>query len=1236
MGSNEVKFNDGQIKAIDAPHTEPIVVTAAAGSGKTLILVNRVIRLLCDRSLNISADTLAIMTFTRNATKSLHQKLNKAISKKLADDSLSQEDKDYLSEQMFKLRQANISTIDAFCLKVIKENPEAFGLPVNFTIADSAKQATMQAKAIQLAMQAFYSDSNTDPEHSFTKEERTALFYTFNFENDRALQEQVINFANELSSYADADKYMSEALALYEEEKLLEKQYLNVFQSSLDPLVSKAESLLSEYSETLDNIESEGKSLLDDKKKSAGAKTLLDEVLPDISVYAELDKARFSSAITSYKNFLSSQSIATLGDFFARVRQFPEMPKISTKGTKVPSRTQFTALKNKLQKIADALKNGSFDPENSDLNRQRLVISTFVKLTKIYNASLDFIKKTQGCIDFSDCELLLLNKLRDDETFRNELSSRFSCIIVDEFQDSNDIQAEIFKAITSNCLFYVGDIKQSIYAFRGGNPYIMAALCDGKDGFKPLKLNYNYRSRNAIIETVNAAFSGLMTREYGGVDYDTDLNRLKFGAEFYPALPEEHKSLYSTDIFLLNNPYKEEYDKEMYQARFVARKIKELHDNEEFKITRNGEFVRPKYSDFMVLVRTRSPIPAYRKALSELGIASSAPKGRNFLESEEVNLILNYLAIVDNPLKDEEMLKVLMSPIYRISANEVAEIRLGLTGLPADSLNEQQKKAVAKQMRKYSLYNCLRNCTKPLNLGEYIEGETTVIERSPMPKLIDFMSYLDTFRYFRSSNSLYNLVCRIYEDTDAENIVAVFEDSAQRVANIRQLQSMAADFEKTDGGSLGDFLRFIERVKQNQSQKVEDASRPEEAAQAVQIMTFHASKGLESPVCILTELEGTLSVRDYSGTMLTNRDNYFALMDVDVKRRKKSKTFAYTALERLNRKRACGEELRLLYVALTRAQEKLIMVGKGKLEEWSENILDVAHPESVFESSTPFKWIFSSLMRYFPTTSDCKANFMLNGLNCRVVPEAFDGAPPTISENDQQTQSYEISDKEITLLQNKINYRYPYEVDTIRQEKFSVTELAHRNSTMPINLKKPCFDEDKKQLSGADKGNAYHNCMEHIPFEPFRNADTAEFAEIAEREINALLQSGKLSSAEVEVIEPQKIAEFFSDELGKRMLNSSRTEREYPFFAKVDGREIGEPDLAEFMLQGRIDLFFVENGDIIVVDYKSDNPHNLEKERENYAKQVKIYSAVLPKITGLNVKEIYLYPFMTGKKLKIQ
>lgn len=1267
MESAEVKLNDQQQKAVDAKIGQSTIVTAAAGSGKTLVLVERIIRLICSRDNNIPADSLAVMTFTKNATRSLHEKLNKALDKEMMRKDLSEEDRAYLEEQKFRLRQASISTIDAFCLRLIKDNPEAFGLPVTFSLADSAKKAAMQTRAIALAMQAFYSNAAESSEYTFTKQERSALFYTFGFENDDALQKQVISFAEELSTYVDADKWLKEAEKVYTDETTLGNQYLEPFKRSIRAQLDIAETLLEKYPQITDDLSEEAEALLSEtqsqleeattaskkasaQKKVLSAETLVNEIVPAIDEYILLDADRFSELEKAYSNFTASPSIRALGEFYETLNAVAPMPAISTKGSKTPSRTKFTTLKNQIQKTVTELANYSFDYKTLDIPAQRSVVASFIKLVRIYRANFDFIKKNAGCIDFSDCELLLLKKLSEDEDYCKQLGERFSCMIVDEFQDSNDIQAEIFKKIALGKLFYVGDIKQSIYAFRGGNPKIMAALCKKEDGFVPLPLSTNYRSRKTIIEFVNKAFTDLMTEEYGGVDYYSDDkildNSLNFGATSYPAVPEEYRNKYLAEIHLLNSQNAGD-NKEFVQARFVAQKIKELHDDENFKVTAEvireveedgktvlkkvKELVRPNYSDFLILTRTKTNFQYYRQALAELGVTSSAPKGAGFLDSEEIKLVLNFLAIVDNPLKDEELLKVLMSPIYRFTANEVAELRLGLAGLDESALNNAQKSKLSRQLKKYSLFNCLKLCAQPLNLGDFFDGESTILKRSVSPKLTRFLADLDGFRYYMNSNSLCKLVCKIYEDTDAELIVAAFENSSAHVANIRRLQDMAADFEARDGGSLGDFLRFINRVKLNQSQKIEDASLPEDSANAVRIMTFHASKGLEAPVCIMSELDYNVSTADYSGTMINDRDNYLALNTVDIKKRVKSKSFARRALELIIKKRARSEELRLLYVALTRAQEKLIMVAEGTMAAWSESVFNPELPEEVFGKATPFKWIFSSFLRY-PHSGD-DTSFAIDGV-CIAAEDSFDGQPPQpIGEKDKEIEA----DKaDISALSDKINFRYAHEEDTTRREKYSVTELAHRNSTMPINLNSPSFAADFEKVSGADKGNAYHNCMQYISFEKFRSADIQDYCELAESEIERLARQHKLTAKDAEIIEPEKIAEFFSGEFGKRLLRASEIRREEPFFAEVSGAEIGEDDLDRFMLQGRVDLYFIEDGEIVVVDYKTDNLYNLEKEKENYAKQVKIYSSILPRLTGLKVKEIYLYAFANGEALRIQ
>lgn len=1234
-------LNDEQNHAADFPYESPAVVTAAAGSGKTTLLVERVIRLLSDRESGLKSDTLAIMTFTRNATKSLREKLNKELNKRLSEET-DPELCEHLKEQIFGLRSAYISTIDAFCLKIIKENPEAFDLPMNFTLADTPKQTSMQLRAIDLAMQDFYNE-NLPEDRAFTKRERELLFFSFDFENDKGLRETVMSTADKLSSYADADKWLADAENAYSDIRSLEKRYLDAFAVQMKLNFSRAEKLIEEYDglaafliREADDIKSCG----DKTAKSAAFRTYCEKIMPQITDYIEFDQKRNKEFIENYKSYEAAPSLESLCKMISDFRAHGEPPKVDGKsGTRTEARAVFSGVK-KLSEKLNVLEN-DFDYESTlaSLPDQQTAIHAFVKLVNLYRGYYDFIKRTSGCLDFSDCELLLLKRLENEE-FRAQLSSRFSCIIVDEFQDSNDIQAEIFKRLGNGHLFYVGDVKQSIYAFRGGNPEIMAGLCDGKDGFTALPLNKNYRSRKPIIDVTNAAFSGLMTREYGGVDYENPENRLVFGADRLPEIPEEYRDKYSSEIFFIGGSGTE--DKDMTAPRIAAEKIRALHDDPNFRITKNDQLVRPDYSDFAVLMRNKTRIPEYRAALAELGISSAAPKGSRFLGSEEIVLIINYLTIVDNPLRDEELLKVLMSPIYRFTAEEISLLRLGLLGIAKDSLNDKQKKLLAKKMKSYSLFNCVRLCSKPLVYDDCPEvfdeyPEDTSFSRETNGKLAAFVRDITDFRYFMGSSSVYRLVCRICEDTDLAAVSAVLDDSARRVANVRRFQDIAADFEARDGGSLSDFLRFIERVRSAGENKIEDASRPSDDSDAVQIMTFHASKGLEVPVCILAELEKPLSGKDLNGVMLMNRDCGLAMMNVDIKRRTKRRPLAHCALAKINRVRLCGEELRLLYVAMTRAQEKLIMMVNGSADNWKSTVLDTSSREELFEGSVPFRWIFGSLMRYYDPASERFTDF-----DCAISElsashgEDSEGAPTAAVHESR----YDIPDAEAAKLAERIRFVYKYGEDTLRREKFSVTELAHRNSTMPVVLTKPRFAEDA-DISGADKGNAYHNCMQYLPLDELQAAAQSEYKEIITNAVKKMTEQGRLSAAEAELIDPKLVTDFFSGELGQRMFRSRAIRREQPFYAEVNGKDIGEDDLGEITLQGRIDLYFIENDEngkdrIVVVDYKSDSVHNLEKEKANYARQVKIYSTVLPMLTGLPVKDIYLYAFLASEAIEIK
>ncbi|MCM1164920.1 MAG: UvrD-helicase domain-containing protein [Lachnospiraceae bacterium] len=1232
------KLNPDQQRAADYTHTSPAVVTAAAGSGKTTLLVERVIRLLSDRELDIKADTLCVMTFTRNATKSLREKLNRALSDRLEElsDDNSEEafgEREYLNEQIFALRSASISTIDAFCLKMLRENAEAFDLPISFTIADAAKKTALQSQAMKLAMQDMYDEMLTG-DRAFSKEERETLFYTFDFENDYALEKNIMSTAEELSTYADAEGWLSGAESVYESIESLENEYIKPIKDLLSGKVKRARHIAELYGDVRNNLVPEIREILDGLEPNArnrsridSANKLLNEIAPTIFDYIDEDFRRLGIIEAGFKAFEDDPSLETLSGFFAEVKSVEENP-VSVdprSGAKTVYRRLFTNAKNAFKEVVADILGYSVDKaaEEEAFPRQRTAVRSFVKLLRVYGEYLAELKRSSGCVDFSDCELILLEKLRSDDDFRRQLSERFGCIIVDEFQDVNDIQAEIFKLLGNGRLFYVGDVKQSIYAFRGGNPYIMARLAE-REGFRELPLNVNYRSRRAVIDTVNAAFSGLMTEEYGGADYARG-HQLRLGAD-YPEIPEECREKYVSEVILLDTKDSADDDKDMAQARFVAAKIKALHDDEGFLISKENGLERCGYSDFAVLLRTKSKIPLYRRALEELGIASSAPKGRNFLDAEEITLVINYLKIIDNPLKNEEMLKVLMSPIYRFTAEEAAQLRLGTLGVAGDALTEKQARSVAKACKKYSLYNCIRVCSQPLDLGELTENETGIAERAVNPKLKRFAEDLSSFRYCSSSGSLNDLIRKVYEDTEITSVVAAFEDSAQRVSNVRALQRLASDFTARDGGDLSDFLRFIDRARENAQGGVEEAARPESAADTVRIMTFHGSKGLEVPVCIMAELQTAMNLSDFSGTLLVNRDKYLALKSVDVKKRLRTKTLAYNSVSRFIRKKLCGEELRLLYVAMTRAREKLIMVGKFDLSDPDGSKFDPNIPEEIFDKTAPFKWVLGSLLRYAP--EDMPDSFALDGVDCRIHREKADGVAPSVEAAEEER--YEISDGEAEELVSLMNERYAYAEETRQQAKFTVTELAHQQSVRPVNLIKPSFASGGKP-SGTEKGNAYHHAMQFISLDSLGDcSERAVSAAIAE-----LVESGKLTEREAEIAEPAHIAEFFRGELGQRMLKSLEIRREQPFYAEICGREVGQDYDGRISVQGQIDLYFVEEDGIVVVDYKSDTVTNLEEERENYAKQVKIYSKILPEFTGKPIKEMYLYAFLADKAYKI-
>lgn len=1235
--SNELRLTKEQEAAVDFPSDKSAVVTAAAGSGKTTLLVERIIRLISDEKNPINAGSLAIMTFTVNATKSLREKLNNALQECISnlsgsDSAEAQSKKMFLSEQIINLRNASISTINAFCLNIIRENFQKFDLPVTFSIADETKKTSMQWSAVQLAMRDFYDETG---DGGFNADERDALFFSFNFENDTALFDTVISTAEKLFAYGNAEKWLDEAADAYSSLQAAEKKYIEVYSDYLGKQIEKLRFFAEKFDECISEYEN---NLVYENNNTKKAKKA--DALETLINSADFDRKRLDALEKSYSDFRENPSMEKLENLLNLTKNTPEnSEKISRTDPQNEHKKRFNANRKAFQeayaKILDI--NFLISEEEITLPEQKTAAQTFSKLVKRYIGYYSEIKRTQGCIDFSDCELLLLERLRSDEDFRNQLSQRFSCIIVDEFQDSNDVQAEIFRLLGRDNLFYVGDVKQSIYAFRGANPMIMARLCKGKDGFTALPLNKNFRSRKQVVDVVNAAFCGLMTEEYGGVDY-SDGNMLEYGANFPDDSEKFDAEIYALDLEKCDD------DNDMRCARFVAGIIKKYVEDEDFFITKGGVKVRPNYSDFIILTRKNGKIKNYRDALSELNISSIAPKGKNFLVSEEILLMINLLKVVDNPLRDEELLNVMMSPIYRFSAEEIAELKLGVLGFPDNSLTDDEVKKISSYTKRYSLYGCLGFCTKPLEqkLSDLTTGASAAAEtekslyergivRSISAKASVFLNDIESFRYFMSNNSTDSLLRKLYEATDIFAIVSAYDDSRQRISNLRRLEKIAADFVTAECGTLADFLRFLEKSTQN-SRDIEEASAPEDAANSVKIMTFHASKGLEAPICILAELENAVNPSDYSGKFLINQDFGFSIDYVDRKNRFSEKTFCGQALKILNRKKPIGEELRLLYVAMTRAREKLIMVGRFTEKSISELCTNELIPEVVFDGNVPFRWVLSSLCKQLDgeiSLDNCTVKTSSKiPLRLYITPQV--PSAPTTFENSEE--DFSVSDEETRELAEIIEKPYSNFAETQRQAKFSVTELAHKTSLIPFTLTKPAFALSGGK-SGADVGNAYHCCMENISFDAVRKSAPEALSDCVSAELFRLCDEGKITEDELDCISADKIAGFFTSSLGKRVLKSQCIEREFPFYDEIDGSKIDSNMSGIVGIQGRVDLCFEENGELVVVDYKTD--YDINSEKDAYARQVAIYAEILPRLLGKRVSRTYLYSFSNGDVIEL-
>ncbi len=1241
-----------------APYAKSATVTAAAGSGKTALLVERVIRILCDTKNKVPADKIAIMTFTRNAAEEFRRRMTNAVSEAAKSDPQNT----YLADQLVRFRSAPISTISSFCLNILREHAEAFGLPVSFSIMDEAKTALLKANALDTAMEYFYGDE-------FDSESRDLLFKTFSFRDDTKLSEAVGEVYEKTSTLSEPEKWLSDCVAAYSSEKAAERRFLPYYTDALKQLFQSLESLYNGFAALITGLPDDHA----DKPK-------LMKMLGD-------DTEKFMQAKHAVKSITPAATLEQLNEKFAGIglndKGVLRFAALSCKDEYI--KAQVSSIRDRFKDVYKQLAAAVPDPETlkEELPNQYRAIKALCGLVLVYGEEYTKQKREAGYVDFSDCERLLLDKLRADSGFCALISERYRCIIVDEFQDTNDIQYEIFRLISSreNNLFFVGDIKQAIYAFRGGNPRIMLALCNpaseqrlfempagalkqlrlcnavtpvklpkarkirsGDRVFKlgakhtPLPLNKNFRSRQQVVDTVNAMFTGLMTEKYGDVLYD-ESTKLVRGAQF----PETGAD-YTSELHVLD--YSDYADKAEAEAEYTAALIHKMI-REKFPV-KDGEGTRPcRYGDFCILLRSSTHKQEFKDALVSCGAAVDSGESSSYLGTEEITLILNYLKVIDNPLRDEELLNVLMSPICGMTAEELAKARLGILGIDEEKAGSADLTPLYEHYKNASLFACISAGARAADstaFGAFTEELSDSglpgLRTEGYPKCVKFIQSLTELRAFMANNSIERLIRKIYDDTDFFSVISTYERGKQRLANIRLLLKYAADFENSGGGTLADFLRYTDKVREK-NESFSAAAVADGDSNAVKIMTFHASKGLEMPIVILAQLGKGANKSDMQGAMVFNRSAGLGLRYVDIDRRYRYKPFGYTAITLAEAAKQKSEELRLLYVAMTRAKEKLIMIGQYPEKNISALRTDSFSPDIAMTKDNLMEWILSSMLRYSGGMVITDTPTTFDGGVLKAVISCESGEPLSDTPTDEIQQSFEADEAAAEKIAAAITAQYPHGCDTTARSKFTVTEVAHMIDALHesdesggvVFMSKPSF-LPKGSLSGKQVGDAYHHVMENFPLDEVRQGRAADTA-YAKQVLSMLHDRMVLDDAELNVINPQHIAAFFGSELGRRMLNSKKIEREYPIFAEVPARDIFIEQDGLTIIQGRADMFFYEDDGIVLVDYKSDTKENLERELTAYSRQLSIYRTILPVMTGVRVKEIYIYSFSCDMAVKV-
>lgn len=1164
------KWTESQKDAITA-RGGTLLVSAAAGSGKTAVLVRRVIERITDREHPADADRLLVVTFTKAAATEMRGRIETAISELLEADPFNVR----LQRQQILLSRAHISTIDSFCSDLVKENFYLLGVSPDFRILDDGEMAVLRSEAVTRVLDEYY--GKQDPAFLDFAEALSSG------RDDGKVGETVNRLYDFVRAHPFPKRWLEEKAALYRADVPAGRSVWG-------------ETVLSFAGEAADYCVSVTKRSLslaqaDGEVAAAYSDALRSDLAGLEALRGDAEQGRWDPLRARAEGFAFQK--------FRPLRGHGDDP---VKNAVTAGRKE---VKNTVARLSGLLC-ASQRQCGEDVARLAPVVGKLFEVTVRFSEILDGLKSERRAADFGDLEHWALKLLVRDTgsgfartAQAEEIASRFDEIMVDEYQDTNEAQEIIFRAVSKEekNLFLVGDVKQSIYRFREAMPQLFLrrrAACVPYDRERPrfpacVSLGRNFRSRRGVTGTVNFVFRQLMSRKAGEMDY-TKEEELVPGAE-YPPAGEPAAELDVIDL----SASSEESGMVAEESRLIAERIYALTDGS-FSVTDHGAQRPALYRDCCVLLRSANRYAhEYARELTALGIPAWADTAGGFFEAYEIGVALSLLRVVDNPLLDIPLLSVLMSPVYGFTPDDMARLRAG--------------------DRPERLYSAVARAAK--------EGDA---------RAKAFLSDMEGFRTFAATMPADRLIRTVFTKTGLPDLVQAMTGGDLRLANLRLLLEYAKRYEDSGYSGLSGFLRYLDRLRKSGAD-LSAASAVSESANVVRVMSIHHAKGLEFPVCFLAGCARSFH-RETSEVILHPE------LGPGLRLKDPATGCRYTTLPReaaaLELERdGMSEELRILYVALTRAREKLVAVTAVKnaaktLSKLSARLTDKERiqPYVVRGATSISDWLLLCALRH----PDGKALRDMAGASPEITVPAEEGWDIRVVHPKEERPEAGVSaaapvppDPALRReLEARLDYRYPYAGLRGVCAKVAASELASGEfSERFAAVSRPAFLE-KTGLTPAQRGTALHAFMQ---FADFRGA-----AEAPGKELERLVREGYLTPYEAEAVDLGHVERFFESKLAKRILASGRVEREYRFTVEIPASD-ANPGLAppagdeRVVLQGAVDCAFEEDGGIVIVDFKTDRTNDPESLWRRYRGQLALYRRALVQCTGKNVNECLLYSF---------